>query len=159
MKKFVILLIFWGFIVTNLNAENLYFTATGEEDGKPLIFRSLQSIPENSVETEYPFLISIYWPYTSDGDSGMPGADTNEAQVVFEDALEDLDRTGVSHLMLVVTGNGRKEWHWYVKDVDNWMQKLNSSLAGQPTFPIQIENSHQPDWALYHRFISGVKGI
>jgi len=146
-------------MVSAANAENLYFTATGEEDGKPLIFRSIQSVPDGVKETEYPFLVSVYWPYTSENDGGMPDAATNEAQVDFEDALENLDGPGISHLMLVVTGNGRKEWHWYVKNVEDWMQQLNSALAGKPVFPIQIENSHQPAWSLYHGFISGVQGI
>lgn len=142
------------------NAENTYFTATAEEDGKPLIFRGIQAVPEGSKESVYPFLMSVFWPYSPANDDGMPDADINEAQIVFEDALEVLDKAGISHLMLVVTGNGRKEWHWYVKDIENWMQKLNTALAGQNTvFPIEIENSHQPDWSLYHNFMSGVKGI
>lgn len=111
MKNLASIIILWSFIVSAASAENVYFTATGEEDGNPLIFRSLQAVPEGAKESEYPFLISIYWPYDSNNDSGMPDASTNEAQIVFEDALQSLDSLGISHLMLVVTGNGRKEWH------------------------------------------------
>lgn len=145
--------------MTEANTENLYFTATGEEDGKPLIFRCLQTVPEGTHESDYPSLISIYWPYTPANDGGMPDAEANEAQIVFEDALEHLDTQGVSHLMLVVTGNGRKEWHWYVKDIDGWMQALNDALAGKPVFPIEIANAEQPDWSLYHNFISSFNGV
>ena len=41
--------------MSGASAEDLYFTATGEEDGKPLIFRSLHSVPKGSVESDYPF--------------------------------------------------------------------------------------------------------
>src|SRR5690606_6367114 len=98
------LIILWSFIMSGASAEDLYFTATGEEDGKPLIFRSLHSVPKGSVESDYPFLISVYWAYKAANEGGMPDAETNEAQIAFEDALEHLDKTGISHLMLVVTG-------------------------------------------------------
>jgi hypothetical protein len=141
------------------NAETIYFTATGEENGKPLIFRSIKSVPEGSKESDYPYLINVYWPYKAENEGGMPNADSNDAQIEFEDALERLDIAGISHLMLVVTGNGRKEWFWYVKDIDDWMNQFNASLAGKPVYPIQIENRHQPDWSQYHKFISGVTGF
>lgn len=96
--------------MSGASAKDLYFTATGEEGGKPLIFRSLQSVREGSSESDYPYLASVYWPYTPENDSGMPDAETNEAQIIFEDAMESLDKAGISHLMLAVTGNGRKEW-------------------------------------------------
>lgn len=140
-------------------AENIYFTATGEEGGKPLIFRSLKDVPEGSQESQYPYLVSIIWRYVSANEGGMPDEQTNNAQIDFEDALEHLDKSDVSHLMLVVTGNGRKEWHWYVKSVDNWMEKLNSALQDKPIYPLEIDNRYQADWKLYHQFVSGVKGI
>ncbi len=159
MKNLATLIIIWGFFVSGVSAEDIYFTATGEEEGKPLIFRSLKSVPEGSVESDYPFLISVYWPYTPANEVGMPDIDTNEAQIVFEDVLENLDKSGISHLMLVVTGNGRKEWHWYARNIEDWMQRLNDSLAEKPVFPIEIEHSRQPDWSLYHNFVSGVNGF
>lgn len=139
--------------------ENIYFMAEGEEDGKPLIFRSLHHIPSGIIESDYPNLVTISWYYEPENESGMPDTETNNIQIELEEALEALDSPGVSLLMLVVTGNGRKEWHWYVLDVDAWINKLNELLADYPPFPIQIENHYQPDWALYHTFISGVEGI
>lgn len=153
------ILLLWAFTMAIGNTENLFFTAEGEEDGKPLIFRSLHTVPEDSIESDYPYLISIFWQYTPANDSGMPSAESNTSQIAFETALDDLDKSGTSHLMLVVTGNGRKEWHWYVKDVEYWMDSFNTALTGQPVFPIEIENSYQPDWALYHNFIAGVKEL
>ena len=139
--------------------EEVWFTAEGEEEGKPLVFRGRQNAPPGVVESDYPMLVSIFWHYEPANESGMPDNETNEAQIELEDALDALDSPGISFLMLVVTGNGRKEWHWYVSDVDTWMAKLKESLAGRAAFPIEIENSHEPDWALYHSFISGVDGI
>src|SRR5262245_2282019 len=100
--------------------EDVWFTATGEEDGKPLVFRSRQNVPSGVVESNYPTLVSVFWPYKSATESGMPDEGTNDSQIILEDALQPLVSSGVSVLMLVVTGNGRKEWHWYVSDVAKW---------------------------------------
>lgn len=139
--------------------EDTWFTAKGEEEGKPLIFRGRQRFKSSVIESDYPTLLSIRWPYEPANESGMPDEETNTAQIQFEEALDELDSPGVSFLMLVVTGNGRKEWHWYVSDVDAWMSILNELLAGYPIFPVHIENSHEPDWRLYHDFISGMDGL
>ncbi|WP_372870861.1 DUF695 domain-containing protein [Shewanella sp.] len=140
-------------------AENTYFTAQGEQDGKPVIYRSMEKVPEGQNESDYPTLINIYWPFEADENNGMPNAQTNHDQIAFEDTLDQLDQNGVSHLMLVVTGNGRKEWVWYVKDVEGWMIKLNERLSGHKVYPIQIEINQDPEWATYHNFVAGVKGI
>lgn len=140
--------------------QDTWLTATGEGDGKPLVFRSRIKEFSGTNESDYPYLITIYWYYETDEESGVPNEETNKAQIDFEDALESLvDSDAFSFLMLVVTGNGRKEWHWYASDVDVWMDKINELLANQPEYPIEIENSYEPDWALYHNFISGVEGI
>ncbi|OED35629.1 hypothetical protein AB833_29540 [Chromatiales bacterium (ex Bugula neritina AB1)] len=145
--------------MTTTPEADIHFTATGEEDGKTLLFRSLRKIPEGSNPADYPYLVTIFWPYVAVDDGGMPDADTNEDQIEFEEAISHLDSKGTGHLMLVVTGNGSKEWNWYVADVNSWMEQLNTALSERAEFPIEIENCQQPDWSLYHDFISGVEGI
>jgi hypothetical protein len=140
-------------------AENIYFAATGEQEGNPVIYRSMQSVPEGEKEADFPTLINIYWPFEKEENNGMPDQNTSERQIIFEDAIASLDVNGMSHLMLVVTGNGRKEWIWYVKDPNEWMGKLNVLLAGHDVYPIQIEMENDPEWSTYHNFVSGVKGL
>ena len=139
--------------------EDVWFGAEGEEEGKPLIFRGRQYVPSGAVEPAYPTRVSIYWPYEPENESGMPDEETEDAQYEMEDALESLDSGERSYLMLVVTGNGRKEWHWYVSDVEAWGERLHELLAEHPVFPIRIEKSLEPDWALFRDFISGFDGI
>ena len=64
----------------------------------------------------------------------------------------------ISHLSLVVTGNGRKEWHWYAKNKESWMEKFKKSVESVPRFPVRIKGAHQPDWSLYNGFIEWAKG-
>ena len=139
--------------------EDLWFGAEGEEEGKPLIFRGRQHVPSGIAESAYPTRVSIYWHYEPANDSGMPDEETNDAHSELENALDRLDSPEFSYLMLIVTGNGRKEWHWYVSGVEAWKNKLNELLENHPVFPILIEKNDEADWALYHDFMSGLDGI
>lgn len=157
--KFFTTLLTWVIFMSSAFAENIYFTATGEQEGKPVIYRSMQNVPEGEKESDFPILINIYWPFEKGENNGMPDRNTNEKQIIFEDAIATLDVNGTSHLMLVVTGNGRKEWIWYVKDSNEWVGRLNELLAGHEVYPIEIEIEKDPEWSTYHNFVSGVKGI
>lgn len=144
---------------SNALAENLYFTAQGEQGGQPVIYRSMQDVPEGARESDYPTLLNIYWGYDNSQNNGMPDSETNDKQIAFEDAISSLDSTGISHLMLVITGNGRKEWVWYVKDPKIWMSKFNQLLSSHQMYPIEIEIQKDPQWSTYHDFITGVSGL
>ena len=150
-------LVFFSLISFIAHWENMYFTAQGEQDGKPVIYRSMQNVPEGEKEADFPNLINIYWAFDGEKNNGMPDPETFDKQVAFEDALISLDTNGVSHLMLVITGNGRKEWIWYVKDTKAWMGQLNTLLKGHDVYPIEIEMDQDPEWATYHGFVSSVK--
>lgn len=138
--------------------EDVWFGAKGEEDGKPLIFRGRQGAP-SGIESGYPTRVSIYWSYVPENESGLPDDETTDAQHAMENALDKLDSPEFGYLMLVILGNGRKEWHWYVSEVEAWRNELNGLLAEHPVFPIQLEKSDEPDWALYRNFVSGLDGI
>ncbi|URK88130.1 DUF695 domain-containing protein [Rhizobium sp. RCAM05350] len=134
--KFFSVIMAWVVPMT-ANAEDTYFTATGQEDGNALIFRSLKAVPAGVHEADLPNRVIILWRYESDL-NGMPDADANSAQIALEDALIPLDANEIGRQMLVVTGNNRKEWHWYVKDFDSWIAQLNQRLATSPAYPIDI---------------------
>lgn len=140
------------------SGDETWFTATGEEDGNLLLFRGRLQLPPEVIESDYPYRMDIYWPYNPAINEGMPDKETNTAQVALEDALTILDTTDISLLMLVVTGNGRKAWHWYVSDTRVWMRDFNTLLRDHLEYPIMIENIFEPDWRLYHDFISGLTG-
>ncbi len=81
-------------------------------------------MPTGVKEVDFANRVVVLWRYSSPT-NGMPDAETNNAHIAFEDALEELDVNGAGRLVLVVTGNQRKEWYWYVKDFDGWMVQFN----------------------------------
>jgi len=137
-------------------ASDIYFTATGEQHGQPLIFRALRTVPEGVSKAELPYRITISWRYEPVA-RGMPSAETNGDQIAFEDAVMALDVNSVGRQMLVVTGNGRKVWYWYVRDADAWQIQLAQKIAGN-SYPIKLERAYDGDWSLYEDFIANVRG-
>ncbi|KPF41094.1 DUF695 domain-containing protein [Rhizobium sp. AAP43] len=138
--------------------EDAYFVATGEEDGAALVIRGLKAIPARVHETDLPNRVVIHWRYETVL-NGMPDADANSAQIALEDALMPLDVNQIGRQVLVVTGNNRKEWHWYVKDFDSWIAELDQKLAMSPAYPIDISHTYEPQWSSYKAFLAGMNGL
>lgn len=156
MKRLAVTL--FGLVLsTAAVASDIYFTATGEQDGNPLIFRALKTVPEGVSKAELPYRITISWRYEPVA-NGMPSAETNGDQIDFEDAVMALDVNSVGRQMLVVTGNGWKVWYWYVRDADAWQNQLAQKIAGN-SYPIKLERAYDGDWSVYEYFIANVNGM
>ncbi|MBS0432407.1 MAG: DUF695 domain-containing protein [Proteobacteria bacterium] len=131
--------------------QDVWATATGKEDGLPLIFRFRMHMPlAVSRISDFPILINVYWSYDGSSNNGMPPPEDNERQIAFEDAITPLDgEEHLAYLMLVVTGNSRKEWIFYAQNFELWLARMNDLLSGHSLYPIQIETNDDPDWAAW----------
>ncbi len=87
----------------------------------------------------------------------MPETDTKEAHLVFENAIFRIDEEGTGFLMLSITGNGRKEWIYYTKDIELFLSHLNQCLVGHTQYPIQIETKEDPTWSAWRSFLENTK--
>lgn len=139
-------------------SEEVWFTATGEEAGLPMVYRSRLRPPPGIETHEFPYEIRVYWPYEPANSRGMPDAETNADHIDFEDALLPLDDVEHSFLMIVATGNGRKEWLWYARDFDAWIGRLNDLLKSHSVYPLDIVYELDPDWMLHRNFIDTLEG-
>ena len=137
--------------------EDTWIVSEGQEEGLPMIYRMRDIIPSAINTPEYPNLISVLWEYDFDNPSGMPSDELDKQQRAFEDALDKMDNTGIGIMMLAVTGNGRREWVWYVNDQSFWLSSMHSCLEGHPTYPIDIEKSDDPHWDTWKTFRQGAK--
>ncbi len=88
---------------------DIWATATGSEAGYPTIYRNRQDLPVRYKAGTLQCAMRVVWPYDGSQNNGMPLGSTNEAQVGFEDAITRLTEGPSSFLMLVLTGNSRKE--------------------------------------------------
>ena len=128
-----------------------WMVAETEEDGKPIVYHVRQNIPEHVRISEFGHLICVVWEFEPVVGNGLAGANVAEEQAVFEDALDDfIEQGGDSEHMIVVTGNGRKEWLWYAKDPDTWIEGFSAALSEHPPFPVEIQGYDAEGWKVYN---------
>lgn len=142
----------------NGKSEDFWLVAQVEEDGVPTIYRVRDKIPAHVDIGDYPYLISVVWPYDGEADNGMPGDNVKEHQTQFEDALDPfVEKGGDNEHMVVVTGKGRKEWLWYAKDADRWIEEFSAALHEYPAFPVEIQGYAADEWRSYKTLREALK--
>lgn len=76
---------------------------------------------------------------------------------LLEDMLEPMIENGhFATLALVSTGEGLREWTYYAKSGDDFMDRLNIALRAKPAFPIEVHVASDPTWGMYYEFRAGV---
>ncbi|MFH1998218.1 MAG: DUF695 domain-containing protein [Planctomycetota bacterium] len=140
------------------NADENWSVATGQDNGKSLVFRIRTAPPDGVTKKEYCQLVVILWKCDG-GENGMPNSADNQKMVLLEDLMDRaIEDSGQAFLTVVVTGNGVKEWQWYTKSEAEFMSLLNRALSGHEVFPIQISAQPDPEWSAYMNFLNAVSG-
>ena len=141
----------------DLIADGNWSIAEGENNGFPVLYRFRSSIPKIIKETNFPHKISIVWQYQGENTKGMPSKETNQLQINFDDALDEIGTGEIGVLMIAITGNNQKEWIWYVKDPHNWMNQMIKCLDNHPQYPLDFQHSRDEQWDTYKSFIKMMK--
>jgi hypothetical protein len=124
-----------------------------ENKGRVCVCRIRNSRPPADFWTR----VAIRWSYSDSDNNGFPGPSLRQKMDNFEDAIEALtDECDFSSLALVLTGLGLKEWSFYTRDYNQFIQKFNELMAGEPVVPIKIVYYQDPDcqyWGSYHKHV------
>ena len=125
--------------------------------GRKIIFRYAKEFSGEFNKHSQPVRIIIAWKYLSE--NGQPTAGDHHRMNQLEDLVESaVNEAGFATLALVSTGEGLREWIYYVASEDQFMARLNNALADTPAFPIEIHTGHDPCWNAYQEFAAGVRG-
>jgi hypothetical protein len=136
-------------------ADDQWVVLQAEKNGKPLLIRHRGQRPPGIEPSAFPFLLSATWPYRSN-DAGLPAPEEMALMDQFEDALASaLETSQTAYLMVVLTGNGERDWLWYTCGETEAMHQVNQALRGHKPYPVQF--SVQPDrgWRAYTQFETG----
>jgi len=124
--------------------QDTWAIAKGLEDSLPVLCRYRTSVPP--MASEFATLVNLYWRYIPGREQGMPGSDDYERMLQLEEELEKMESSGAGFVALSITGNSRKEWVFYSRSDDSFLDALNKQLAGQLPYPIEIETEADPSW-------------
>lgn len=88
----------------------------------------------------------------------MPSVEERERMDAMEDALEPvLEKDSFATLSLVSTGENLREWVYYAKSEDEFLERLNLALKAHSAFPIEVHTASDPQWGTYEKFKAGIK--
>jgi uncharacterized protein DUF695 len=136
-------------------ADDQWSVAQLEKNGKPLLVRYRNERPQGVETAAFPFLLSATWAYQSN-EFALPSADEMELMDKFEDALASaLETSQTAHLMVILTGNGERDWLWYTTGEAEAMQQVNQALKGHKPYPVQFSVQKDRGWKAYAQFETG----
>ena len=131
-------------------------TSTNQNNGKVIIFRYVKELSPDFHRATQPDRVILVWKYKSN--KGMPAREERKRMDIMEDALEPLlEKDGFATLALVSTGENLREWTYYVKSENEFIERFNRALKDKPKFPIEIHTAADPNWTTYETFKSGVQ--
>jgi len=113
--------------------------ATGSEGGFPLVIRTRVRAPQGTSSGAFPETVEVVWRFDSSNTNGMPATDLTALMMECEDALDALEGAATGFLGISITGNGRREWVWYVMDADAFRAHVRELVARSGNrYPLEL---------------------
>jgi|SRR5665213_941763 len=125
--------------------------STNKSNGRMIIFRYAQEFDPRFDRSEHPDRVIIVWKYQTE--TGQPNSEDHARMNILEDALESaLEEDLFATLALVSTGENLREWTYYARSADGFVERLNNALKTHAPYPIDIHSAVDPTWSTYERF-------
>lgn len=119
------------------------------ENGRTIIVTGRDKIDDLRESGKYRFRVDVHWDYIPEPD-GMPSREDSEIMEKVTDAfLAEFKKDRVGVLTGIYTGDGRRDWIFYTKNLGIFSGVFNRALEPLDTIPILIEASEDPEWEEY----------
>lgn len=124
------------------------FPAEGEK-GKTVIVTGRDGIEKFVESGKYIYRIDVSWNYNSLPD-GMPeDEDARLMEQVTDNLSVALKKDKVAVMTGIYTGEGRRDWIFYCKNLPVFNKIFNRALEELPVIPFLIEAEEDKDWEEY----------
>lgn len=135
-----------------------WWTAPVEGDsGRTVLVTGRDYMDEVMAGGKYDVRITVGWDYESQPrggkPAGVPGMPTEEEAKLMEAATDALmaafKKDKVAYMTGIYTGDGRRDWIFYTKNLHIFGTVFNRALADIEQLPLSIEAESDPDWGEY----------
>jgi uncharacterized protein DUF695 len=118
---------------------NDWSLSVGEEKGETVVVRTRTRPPAGMDPNAYPHAVELIWRFDGAATAGMPTPEVHQLLMDCEGLLHVLERSGSGMLGLSITGNGRREWVWYVRDPALFSRQVEDLVsASRRAFPLEV---------------------
>lgn len=98
---------------------------------------------------KFPYRVEVSWNYDP-LPSGMPREEDALLMEKATDAMIDtFNKDKIAYLTGIYTGEGRRDWVFYTKNLPIFGKVFNRALEDLDTMPLVIEAMSDPDWEEY----------
>lgn len=119
------------------------------ESGRTVIVTGRDAIDDWRESGKYVYRIDVSWNYDSEPD-GMPSdEDARRMEEATDALLEAFRKDKVAVMTGIYTGDGRRDWVFYTKNLKIFSLVFNKALEDLPTLPILIEAEEDAGWEEY----------
>ena len=119
------------------------------ESGRTIIVTGRDHIDEYKDCGKYIYRIDVTWNYNALA-NGMPEEDDAKLMEEVTDALLDaFKKDRVAVMTGIYTGDGKRDWVFYTKNLKIFSVVFNKALEELPTIPIVIDAEEDKDWEEY----------
>lgn len=119
------------------------------ENGRTVIVTGHDGLDSVIASGKYIYRLDVSWQYDALPD-GMPTDEDAEMMEKVTDALtEELKRDKAVVMTGIYTGDGRRDWVFYTKNLRIFSALFNRALESLPQLPLLIEASEDAEWEEY----------
>lgn len=133
-----------------MKQSDIWWTAPTEaESGRTVIVTGRDRVEPWKDSGRYTARVDVSWRYQSRPD-GMPEDDDARLMEQATDALKEAFRKENCAIMTgIYTGDGERDWVFYVRNLRAFGIVFNKALEELPTIPMLIEAADDPQWEEY----------
>lgn len=120
------------------------------ENGLTIITSGHDGLEKQFASGKYIYRVDVAWEYSALPD-GMPSKESAEMLEKVTDAFSDaLAEDKIAVMTGIYTGDGRRDWVFYTKNLKVFNSFFNRALKDLPLLPLQIDAEEDPEWEEYH---------
>lgn len=119
------------------------------ENGRKILVSGRDGVDKERLSGKYIYRVEVCWKYRSETD-GMPDVESADMLGKVTDALEEtFSKENVAVMTGIYTGDGRRDWVFYVKNLNIFSGVFNKALRELPTLPLEFEAEEDAGWEEY----------
>lgn len=127
-----------------------WWTSPAEsEAGKTVIITGRDGLEKVQASGKYIYRLDVSWDYEPEA-SGMPSdADARIMEEATDALLKVFDKNTAAVMTGIYTGDGRRDWIFYTKNLKIFSVVFNNALEPLDQMPLEIEADEDGDWSEY----------
>lgn len=121
------------------------------ENGKTVIVTGRDYMDKIRESGKYTYRVTVSWDYNAIP-SGMPDeTDSREMEKATDALMAAFKEDKVAYMTGIYTGDGRRDWVFYTKNLLIFSKVFNRALEPLDTMPLVIEAEEDADWEEYRQ--------